>query len=126
MLAAQIFMTPEAIAATRELRVSNPAYAGLDLRLYLAGKGCDGFEYGVAFDSGHDDDVKFNVADDVTILCDDKSLEFVINSVINWVDDERGRGFLVENPNHKKYRGKFYRKSSWKNSRALPATDSPQ
>lgn len=84
------------------------------LRLYLDGKGCDGFYYGVSFDSKSQEDIGF-LTGDVEIVVDPDTLPYVSGSRITWVDDERGKGFLVENPNHRKFRGKFYRSKRWKN-----------
>jgi iron-sulfur cluster insertion protein len=107
-------LTPAAIEATNGLRSNNEEYRNKDLRLYLAGKGCDGFEYGVSFDERESTDVIIAINDEISLLCDPRTLEFVRGSKIDWADDERGRGFLVENPNHRKFRGKFYKKSEWK------------
>jgi iron-sulfur cluster assembly accessory protein len=107
-------MTPAAIEAAYAFRSNNEEYRGKDLRLYLSGKGCDGFEYGVSFDERESDDIIMPVNDKISLLCDPRTLEFVRGSTIDWVDDERGKGFLVENPNHRKFRGKFYKKSEWK------------
>ncbi len=121
----QITLTPAAIDATQDFRKKNPSWRTLDLRVYLSGKGCDGFDYGVTFDQSSPDDLTFKITDDLNVICDDKSYEFIVGSTIEWVDDERGQGFLVNNPHHKKYRGKFYKRASWKN-RHLPASDAPQ
>ena len=83
------------------------------LRLYLEGKGCDGFYYGVAFDYPTSSDHHFPQGG-VDVIVDSDSLRFVAGSSIDWVDDQRGSGFLVTNPAHKKYRGKFYKKSFWR------------
>ena len=123
-MTSQIFMTPDAVEAAREFRRENFEYSQLDLRIYLSGKGCDGFDYGVSFDSASQGDLKFEIAQDLTLICDEQSIEFLTGSTVTWVDDERGRGFVVDNPNHKKYRGKFYRRASWKNSRPQQSTNS--
>lgn len=107
-------LTPAAIEATYAFRGNHEEYRDKDLRLYLAGKGCDGFEYGVTFDEREPDDVIVPINNKINLLCDSRTLEFVRGSTVDWVDDERGKGFLVENPNHRKFRGKFYKKSEWK------------
>lgn len=107
-----VTLTTKAIDAARRLRDENPEWATLDLRVYLSGKGCDGFDYGVTFDSRHETDV-VETFGDVTTIVDAETVKFVRGSTIDWVDDERGRGFLVENPNHKKFRGKFFRRKNW-------------
>ena len=110
----QITMTDAAISAAKNYKLENETYSDQCLRVYLSGKGCYGFEYGVSFDSSQDGDHIIKITDDVSLICDEKSMEFVKDSIIDWIDDERGQGFLVTNPNHKKFRGKFYKKTAWK------------
>lgn len=107
-------MTPAAIEATAEFRRKTEEYRNKDLRIYLAGKGCDGFEYGVTFDARASDDLIVPISSTISLLCDSRTIEFVRGSTIDWADDERGTGFIVNNPNHRKFRGKFYKKSAWK------------
>lgn len=84
------------------------------LRVYLSGKGCDGFLYGVQFDHRSQADLIFEeVTSGVVVACDPESFVFLEGSVIDYVDDERGRGYLVQNPRHDQYRGKFYKKKEW-------------
>ncbi len=110
-----ITLSPEAITQALCLKKDQPQDAVL--RLYLEGKGCDGFYYGVSFDSKTPEDQIFLQAGDdgqsVELAVDTESLKFVSGSQVIWVDDERGRGFLVENPRHKKFRGKFYKRAGW-------------
>ena len=86
------------------------------LRLYLEGKGCDGFFYGVSFDSKTKADLDLGsiAGSQLRLITDHDTLEFVKGSRIDWVEDERGTGFLVENPRHSKYRGKFFKRDVWK------------
>lgn len=110
--AATIRLTANAVKAAQELVASQPEYAAKPLRLYLDGKGCDGFYYGVTFSQQEPDDLVW--ADDgFTVVTDPRTFVFVSGSVIDWVDDERGRGFLVDNPQQKRFRGKFFKKSVW-------------
>ena len=110
----KITLTPQAVAQALTMQLETPEFRGLPLRLYLAGKGCDGFEYGVAFDSALETDEIFAQGNGIAIIADPDTLGFVRGSVVEWVDDERGRGFLVDNPNHRKFRGKFYKLKSWR------------
>jgi iron-sulfur cluster insertion protein len=107
-----ISLDTEALAKALELKTEFRQYQGKELRLYLEGKGCDGFYYGVAFDHPQDNDLKFT-HDGIDVLIDPDSYEFCAGSTISWVDDERGQGFLVNNPNHRKFRGKFYKRRHW-------------
>ncbi len=105
-------LSPEAHRKALELQNDFPRYRNLPLRLYVEGKGCDGFTYGVSFDDSAPDDLHF-VQDGLSCIIDPQSLEFCKGSQIEWVDDERGTGFLVENPNQRKFRGKFYKRKAW-------------
>ncbi|MEY4631649.1 MAG: hypothetical protein RIQ81_1769 [Pseudomonadota bacterium] len=107
-----ITLTENAVAAAITLRDSNQDWSNLDLRIYLSGKGCDGFDYGVTFDQREEKDVTVTFGA-VTVIIDPETVQFVRGSTLEWVDDERGKGFLVENPNHKKFRGKFFRRKGW-------------
>ena len=82
------------------------------LRLYLDGKGCDGFYYGVTFDAIGESDLQ-SYQKDLSVIIDTETFRFCRGSLIEWVDDDRGTGFLVQNPNHRKFRGKFYKRASW-------------
>ena len=86
------------------------------LRVYLEGKGCDGFTYGVAFDNKNQDDMVFPQEFDgykIDLICDPDSYQFVKGSTITFANDMRGVGYVVENPRHKRFRGKFYKKKVW-------------
>lgn len=108
----EISLTETASRAVLTLKTdhfeSNKCY----LRVYIDGKGCDGFYYGVTFDSKSPTDFVFD-ASTIQIIVDPKSLYFIYGSIIDWVSDERGTGFIVNNPNHDRYRGKFYKKKAW-------------
>ena len=114
MIDSSITLTENALAAAAAFQRDEAQFQSLDLRVYLSGKGCDGFEYGVTFDQRMTEDLAFKVSDRLSVICDPSSIEFLQGSSIDWVDDERGRGFLVNNPNHRKFRGKFYKKPEWK------------
>ena len=109
----EIGLTPAAWTMAKELSEATEEYKGLPLRLYIEGKGCDGFYYGVNFDKAETDDLLFEV-DGLECIVDPRTYLFCKGSTIDWVDDERGKGFLVENPKEKNFRGKFYKKSTWR------------
>lgn len=108
----EIFLTACAEQQAIRLQAEQHGSGSKSLRLYLEGKGCDGFTYGVAFDDPSDDDVRISFGA-VEVIVDPETMVFVKGSSIDWVDDERGRGFLVENPHQRKYRGKFFKRQSW-------------
>lgn len=87
----------------------------LGMRLYIDGKGCDGFYYGVSIDTEKPGDSTW-LQSDITLMIDAETIPYIAGSLIDWVDDERGRGFLVDNPKHKKFKGKFFRRKNWQES----------
>jgi len=109
--AMRVALTDDALRQALEL-AKEPAHTGKPLRVYVEGKGCDGFYYGVSFDDRAEADLVFPHAG-LDVIVDPESLRFVFGAEVQWVDDERGRGFLVENPHHKRFRGKFYKRKSW-------------
>lgn len=112
-----IFLDAGAVQQALVYMKNNPQWEGFSLRVYIAGKGCDGFTYGVSFDPARDDDFRFvQQTDDgqtIEVVIDPETFKFVRYSTVTWVDDERGKGFLVENPRHKKFRGKFFKRAGW-------------
>ncbi len=107
-----IFMSENAVAAAIQFKKTNPDWETMPLRVYLSGKGCDGFDYGVCFDQQDPADHSI-MHGSVNLVCDPETFKFVVGSTIEFVDDERGRGFIVENPRHKQFRGKFYKRKGW-------------
>jgi iron-sulfur cluster assembly accessory protein len=108
-----IKLTEKALIQSVALKQAQATGAPLDLRLYLDGKGCDGFYYGVSFDERSPQDHVFTQENQIDIIVDPETIKYVAGSIIDWVDDERGRGFLVENPHHRKFRGKFFKSKTW-------------
>ena len=108
-----ITLTARALQEAQRLFHDVEAYRGRPLRVYIEGKGCDGFYYGVSFDEKLPTDISYH-QDGLAIIVDPDSIQFLENAVIDFIDDQRGRGFLVENPNHRKFRGKFYKTRKWR------------
>jgi iron-sulfur cluster assembly accessory protein len=111
-----VLMTPAAIAAGLRMAKDDVEHQGKALRLYLEGKGCDGFYYGVTFDETLDFDIQYEY-EGVRLVVDRDTIEFVEGSTIDWIDDERGQGFMVHNPRQSLYRGKFFKRPSWQKTR---------
>ena len=112
-----IKITEEALSKALEIQNKTPCWFGMDLRLYLDGKGCDGFFYGVTFDKKTSEDLIFENSyngQKLNIIVDQKTLEFTEGSLISWSSHNGTEGFLVENPRHRKFRGKFYKRGYWR------------
>lgn len=68
------------------------------LRVGVRGGGCSGFQYQLAFDEQHDNDVVFE-SHGLKLLVDSASLPYVEGSIIDYQESLQGAGFKVENPN---------------------------
>jgi iron-sulfur cluster assembly protein len=68
------------------------------LRLYVAGGGCGGLQYGLGFDEKGDGD-RVIEAYGVKVLVDEQSAEYLDGSEIDYVESVMGEGFMVNNPN---------------------------
>lgn len=96
-------------------RQSGETHGKPQLRVYIEGKGCDGFYYGVAFDRQSQSDF-ICTTPEIDILIDSDSLMFLYGSKVTWIKVDQSEGFLVENPHHERFRGKFFKKSAWKST----------
>ncbi len=94
---ALISMTPVAAEKVRELldAEGNPE---LGLRIFVAGGGCSGLQYGMTLDETQDGDSIFET-NGVRVLIDDMSAEYISGSEVDYVDSLMGAGFTVNNPN---------------------------
>lgn len=114
--------TPEAAERAVDLSARSK-WQNKVLRLYIDGKGCEGFHYGVTFDDRRADDLSFPVSGKLEIAVDPETYSYTRGSTISWVDDERGMGFLVDNPRHKYFRGKFFKRPNWQGRHGITVPD---
>ena len=75
---------------------------GYALRVYVAGGGCCGVNFGMALDNNFRDvDTTFE-ANGVKIVVDEVSIDYLRGASIDFVNDPvRGAGFAVDSPNAK-------------------------
>ena len=69
------------------------------LRVFVAGGGCSGLQYGMAFEGqGRDMDT---IVDEhgLKVFVDPVSLEYLYGATIDYVDGLMGAGFRIDNPN---------------------------
>jgi iron-sulfur cluster insertion protein len=91
-------LTEAAVAKVKFFAQTMPDSQGKPLRVFVQGGGCSGFQYGFTFDEKKDGD---NVLeqDGITILVDPQSATYLKDSTVDYVEDFRGAGFSVTNPN---------------------------
>jgi iron-sulfur cluster assembly accessory protein len=70
------------------------------LRVWVAGGGCSGLQYGMALDdNGPEEGDKVFEDRGVRIVVDEISLNYMAGASVDYVDDTLGGGFKIENPN---------------------------
>ena len=75
--------------------------AALKLRVYISGGGCSGFQYGFEFDENQAEDDLAVVTDGVTLLVDPLSLQYLMESTVDYTETLAGAQFSIRNPNAK-------------------------
>ncbi|HPW56566.1 MAG: iron-sulfur cluster assembly accessory protein [Thermoanaerobaculaceae bacterium] len=90
-------ITDRAAQAVRDYAATMPEVAGKQLRIFVEHGGCSGVRYGFAFDDRHEGDTVLD-AGGLQVLLDASSAQVLDGAEVDFVDDERGRGFVVDNP----------------------------
>lgn len=93
-----ITLTDQAIAKLKEL-LTEQNDPSLCFRVFITTGGCDGFSYGMTFDSsqGADDDVIDRGG--VRVLVDRASSKVLSGAEIDYVSSVTATGFAIRNPN---------------------------
>ena len=93
-----INFTPAAANKAFEL-ILGEGNPNLNLRVYISGGGCSGFQYGFSFDETvNDDDIKIK-RDGVTLLVDPLSVHYLDGAKVDYVENLQGAQFTINNPN---------------------------
>ncbi|PXW94310.1 iron-sulfur cluster insertion protein [Sphaerotilus hippei] len=71
----------------------------LQLRVFVTGGGCSGFQYGFAFDDEKKEDDVRVVRDSLTVVVDAMSLQYLVGAEIDYEDKLDGARFVIRNPN---------------------------
>ena len=95
-----ISLTEKAIQKVQTFANGNKEATGKHLRVYVQGGGCSGFEYGFTFDDLREDDVIIEQGP-VKVLLDPISQPYLQGCTVDYLEDFRGSGFSVQNPNAK-------------------------
>ena len=93
-----VTITPSAVEKVRQL-AQDQGSADVALRLFVAGGGCSGLNYGMSFEEQPDADDHLLEESGVKIVVDSYSLPYVKGSEIDYVDGLFGSGFSIHNPN---------------------------
>jgi iron-sulfur cluster assembly protein len=92
-----ISMTPAAADKVREL-LAQENDPSLGLRIFVAGGGCSGLQYGMTLDEQQEGDTII-AQEGFNVLVDEMSIGYITGSEVDYVDSLMGAGFTVNNPN---------------------------
>lgn len=95
-----LIFTDAAVAKARQL-ITEQANPKLNLRVYIEGGGCSGFQYGFSFDDTIANDDIIVERDGVKLLVDESSIQFLQGAEVDFVDELSGAQFVINNPNAK-------------------------
>ncbi len=93
-----ITVTDAAFRHIQTLISENPEYKDKALRISVETGGCAGMQYGMQFDHAKEGDQRVR-REDVEVLIDAYSADFLRGSTVDFSDSLTGAGFKISNPN---------------------------
>tara|TARA_Y100001970_G_scaffold110068_1_gene137458 strand:- start:3932 stop:4276 length:345 start_codon:yes stop_codon:yes gene_type:complete len=96
--------TPNSLNLTQEavnkiLALSEDESYKVNLRVFVTGGGCSGFQYGFSFDHDIDEEDTCISESGATVVVDSLSLQYLAGSTIDYAEDLTGSKFIIKNPN---------------------------
>jgi iron-sulfur cluster assembly accessory protein len=91
-------LTDRAVEKVKDFAAKMPDAAGKALRVFIQGGGCSGFQYGFTFDDRRPTDHVVAVKE-IEVVVDPASATKLHGATVDFVEDFRGAGFSVDNPN---------------------------
>lgn len=95
---AAMALSENAARKLRELR-REEGNEQLMLRVYITGGGCAGFSYGFRFDETENADDTVVMRDDVKMVVDPLSIQYLAGGTVDYVEGLQGARFVIDNPN---------------------------
>jgi iron-sulfur cluster insertion protein len=86
-----------AVEKLREL-VAEEGNPNLMLRVFVQGGGCSGMSYGFTFDEMQNEDDFDFAYEDVKVVVDSMSMQYLQGSSIDYKEDSMGASFVIDNP----------------------------
>jgi iron-sulfur cluster assembly accessory protein len=96
-----IDITPAAAVKVRELMADEPDADTLVLRVAIEGGGCSGFQYGLGFSTGAEQDDHVLEFDGLTVVVDPFSAPYLQGARVDFLNSIHESGFKIDNPNAK-------------------------
>ena len=86
-----------AVEKLREL-VAEEGNPNLMLRVFVQGGGCSGMSYGFTFEEVQNEDDFDFAYEDVRVVVDSMSMQYLQDSSIDYKEDLMGASFVIDNP----------------------------
>ncbi|MFV9507061.1 MAG: iron-sulfur cluster insertion protein ErpA [Oscillochloridaceae bacterium umkhey_bin13] len=97
--ASPMVVVSEAASSRLVAMMSEKQLDGYALRVFVAGGGCSGMQYGMTFDDEmREGDSEFH-AGGLRVVVDPISANYLMGASIDYVDTLMGGGFKIDNPN---------------------------
>jgi iron-sulfur cluster insertion protein len=90
-------LTDKAVEKVKYFAGSMPDSQGKPLRIFVQGGGCSGFQYGFTFDEKKEGDNVIQTGG-IEVVVDPQSAQYLKDAKVDYVEDFRGAGFSVTNP----------------------------
>ena len=95
-----VTMSATAVEAVRDI-LAERKLEGYGLRVYVAGGGCSGVNFGMALENNIRDNDLIFMNQDVKVIVDDQSIVYLRGAKVDFVNDPmRGAGFTVDSPSN--------------------------
>ena len=94
----ELNITENAVLKVKNL-IAEENKKNLHLRVFVTGGGCSGFQYGFKLDDSAEDDDTVLKENDVSVLIDSLSIQYLFGSTLDYVENLEGSKFIIENPN---------------------------
>jgi len=88
----------DAAAAKVKTLIDEEGNPDLKLRVFVSGGGCSGFQYGFTFDEKKEGDTLIETGG-IQVVVDAQSATYLKDAKVDFVEDMRGAGFSITNPN---------------------------
>lgn len=89
--------TDSAAAKVKQL-IAEEGNENLNLRVFVSGGGCSGFQYGFTFDELVNEDDTVMEKNGVKLLVDPMSFQYLIGAEIDYQENLQGAQFIIKNP----------------------------
>ncbi len=93
-----VSISDNALSQIRALTYSGE-FKDMKFRVAVSGGGCSGFQYAFSFDDEKSDDDHIIKREEISVLIDEVSWEYVVGSELHYTEELVGSFFTMRNPN---------------------------